>query len=290
MIFYVNKKQKIYLSKDRKKILVKRFFRFILILFVLICLIFFFAYRIKIFNFLLIDKNLFSLRDIKINIFDSYGNLFLKNGDFIRNIVFIDNLFLLKKDEIKDYIYKNFDSVKYVEIKKYYPHRLVVNIYPRECLFLLNGCENFALDEDGVVFRKSNLTFDLEPLYRVKVELCKINNKYEKFTEKIVLLRDFVEKLIEKNRDFYNHISFISVYDDKKICLLYENVYVLFGNVNKDIDVFNKTIYLKLAIENFNKNNFEKDKKVFLDASNFFIDINKKQENYGKMIFSYKDL
>ncbi len=291
MIFYVNKKQKIFLRKDRRNRLIKKFLRFLLFLFIFLCFLSFWIYRYKILKFFLIDKNLFFLEDVKINIIDINNAVFVKNGDFIKGIPLIDNLFLLEKDKIESYIYKNFENVKIVRVKKYYPHRLIIDIYPKKPFFLLHENKNFALDENGFVFQKDNFSFNLISLYDLEVNFKKDELKKLNFSERVKLLEKFIKEIREKNYNFYKFVSCIDINSDEKISFFFKNKYIVFGNIEENIDILKKIKYLELAIENFDKRNVEqnKNKNVFVDVSNFFVYMNKKQEIYGKMIFSYKD-
>ncbi|MDR0676543.1 MAG: hypothetical protein LBF97_05855 [Elusimicrobiota bacterium] len=207
---------------------------------------------------LFIEKNIFNIQIIKINIIESEKFKFKKNFkklDFLKNtdIKVGNNLILLNPEKAGQDISRNFKNIETIKITKYYPKRIIVNIKLRQPLFFYkmsskNGNERlFFIDKYGVfipdkqnILELENFLIELEENTIFVSNFSENQKKYKINKEKIFLVSEFILYLQNNHFDFFRKIEKISMNDNFEITIFFKDkTFLTWGKYNGNNENYN---------------------------------------------------
>jgi cell division septal protein FtsQ len=258
MLFHTKKKQKIKLRISDKKQKIKKFIKISFIILSILSSIILIIFVKNFIKTLFIEKNIFNIQIIKINIIESEKFKFKKNFkklDFLKNtdIKVGNNLILLNPEKAGQDISRNFKNIETIKITKYYPKRIIVNIKLRQPLFFYkmsskNGNERlFFIDKYGVfipdkqnILELENFLIELEENTIFVSNFSENQKKYKINKEKIFLVSEFILYLQNNHFDFFRKIEKISMNDNFEITIFFKDkTFLTWGKYNGNNENYN---------------------------------------------------
>jgi hypothetical protein len=294
MLFHTKRKQRIKLRQNDKKEVNKRNLKIFFIIFFSIILLYFCFIFKNYLNKLIINKNLFALKSIKINLLDNNDNIIsianTKNLNFDKkaflediDLNLGDNIKFIDVDIKKKEILKKFKNIEDIDIKKYYPYRIVINIKMRApVFFLINGFDNkkILIDKNGYYFYENQNFW--KNLHLIELDTRTLKSKY-KINKRISFLTDLIFDIKNNDNFFYKNIKKIYINENFEVEIFFNDKFVLWGAIDKlkKEDIYIKLKLFHLVIKDFKNINDKKISKDVLEIDMKNLNIYKKDKKFN---------
>lgn len=105
------------------------------------------------------------------------------------------NIFLFRTKRVKDILLEQIPKIKSVDIKREFPHNLIIEVKKREPVLVLCSSVCYLVDEDRVVFEESER--DYLPFIFVEKDGVILDKVLEKEFDSILEINKFFEERLE---------------------------------------------------------------------------------------------
>lgn len=174
-----------------------------------------------------LTNSAFKVEDIVINKPVGYG--FSMGEDKLRRLYYGRNIFTLDLAQIESLIRKDHPQIRNVEVKRYMPNMLEVDIVSREPFAYLDTGGGLVIDREGMVLWSGNVPRDIVKIQGISFFLARpptgsrIDNP---LVDKALVL---VEGLLRKTRLSGELIDYIDISDRNNIVVVIKGVEIRMG-------------------------------------------------------------